>query len=100
MRTTSHAKILNCSRSQRDTTSTATKASIEALGRKAHVYTADIAVPEQVAALTPKVLADGHQVRILVNCAGIQRRHPCEKFPDSDFNEVHPSPPQDLMAGS
>jgi 2-deoxy-D-gluconate 3-dehydrogenase len=36
----------------------------------------------------PRILADGHQIRILVNCAGIQRRHPCEKFPDSDFNQV------------
>lgn len=43
---------------------------------------------EQVAALVPKILADGHEIRILVNCAGIQRRHPCEEFPDSDFNEV------------
>lgn len=23
-----------------------------------------------------------------MNCAGIQRRHPCASFPDSDFNEV------------
>jgi 2-deoxy-D-gluconate 3-dehydrogenase len=36
----------------------------------------------------PRILADGHQVRILVNCAGIQRRHPCEAFPDADFNQV------------
>jgi 2-deoxy-D-gluconate 3-dehydrogenase len=41
-----------------------------------------------VAGIVPKVLADGHEIRILVNCAGIQRRHPCEQFPDSDFNEV------------
>ncbi|PNY25248.1 2-dehydro-3-deoxy-D-gluconate 5-dehydrogenase [Tolypocladium capitatum] len=72
----------------RDTGSTATKEAVEKLGRKAWIYTADMAVPEQVAALTPKVLADGHEVRILVTCAGIQRRHPCEEFPDSDFNEV------------
>lgn len=39
-------------------------------------------------ALTPKVLKDGHQIHILVNCAGIQRRHPSEKFPDEDWNEV------------
>jgi 2-deoxy-D-gluconate 3-dehydrogenase len=40
----------------------------------------------------PRILADGHQIRILVNCAGIQRRHPCEKFPDSDFNQVSWTP--------
>lgn len=26
---------------------------------------------------------------ILVNCAGIQRRHPAHEFPDDDWNEVH-----------
>jgi 2-dehydro-3-deoxy-D-gluconate 5-dehydrogenase len=76
---------------QRDESSTTTKQAVEALGRKATIYTADLGSPTDVAALTPKILADGHKVRILVNCAGIQRRHPCEKFPDSDFNEVGPS---------
>ncbi|TQS31907.1 hypothetical protein Golomagni_07799, partial [Golovinomyces magnicellulatus] len=58
------------------------------LGRKAWIYTTDMSVQTEVAALVPKILADGHEIRILVNCAGIQRRHPCEEFPDSDFNEV------------
>lgn len=62
--------------------------SIQALGRKAQIYTADLSSASSVASLVPKVLADGHQIRILINCAGIQRRHPCEAFPDSDFNEV------------
>lgn len=52
------------------------------------IFTADLSKPEDVAALAPKILKAGHKVRILVNCAGIQRRHPCESFPDSDFNEV------------
>ncbi|CEJ91464.1 Putative 2-deoxy-D-gluconate 3-dehydrogenase [[Torrubiella] hemipterigena] len=73
---------------QRDTSVTETKEAVEKLGRKAWIYTADMAVPESVAALTPKILADNHEIRILVNCAGIQRRHACEEFPDSDFNEV------------
>lgn len=73
---------------QRDTSNTATLKAVEALGRKATVYTADLSSQEDVAKLVPKVLADGHQIRVLVNCAGIQRRHPSEKFPDSDFNEV------------
>jgi 2-deoxy-D-gluconate 3-dehydrogenase len=34
------------------------------------------------------VLKDGHQIHILVNCGGIQRRHPAHEFPDSDWNEV------------
>ena len=75
-------------RRQRDTSSQATKEAVEQLGRKAWIYTADISSAAQVAALTPKVLADGHQVRVLVNCAGIQRRHPCAQFPDADFDEV------------
>lgn len=41
-----------------------------------------------MAKLVPRILADGHEIRILVNCAGIQRRHPCHEFPDSDFDEV------------
>lgn len=41
-----------------------------------------------MARLVPRVLADGHEIRILVNCAGIQRRHPCEAFPDADFAAV------------
>ncbi|KZZ99632.1 2-deoxy-D-gluconate 3-dehydrogenase [Moelleriella libera RCEF 2490] len=61
---------------------------IEVIGRKAWIYTADMADHASVLALTPKILAEGHQVRILVTCAGIQRRHPCEKFPDDDFDEV------------
>ncbi|KAM7216657.1 hypothetical protein V8F06_007972 [Rhypophila decipiens] len=73
---------------QRDESNTTTLKAIQALGRKAFIYTADLSSAEQVAKLVPKILADGHEIRILVNCAGIQRRHPCEQFPDSDFNEV------------
>ncbi|KAL8407556.1 hypothetical protein RB594_006400 [Gaeumannomyces avenae] len=73
---------------QHDESSTATRDAILALGRKAQIYTADLSDPASVAALTPKVLADGHEVRVLVNCAGIQRRHKCEAFPDADFAEV------------
>jgi 2-dehydro-3-deoxy-D-gluconate 5-dehydrogenase len=58
------------------------------LGRKVHVYTADLGSAADVAALTPRVVADGHEVRILVNCAGVQIRHPPEAFPDADFNAV------------
>ncbi|OAA35415.1 2-deoxy-D-gluconate 3-dehydrogenase [Metarhizium rileyi] len=72
----------------RDTSVTATREAIEKLGRKAWIYTADMADQQSVQALTPAILTDGHEVRILVTCAGIQRRHPCEEFPDGDFNEV------------
>ncbi|KAK0725750.1 hypothetical protein B0H67DRAFT_479497 [Lasiosphaeris hirsuta] len=73
---------------QRDATATATRDAILALGRQATIYTADLSSPPAVAALVPAILADGHTIRILVNCAGIQARHPCEAFPDDDFNRV------------
>ncbi|TAQ90483.1 hypothetical protein B7494_g1173 [Chlorociboria aeruginascens] len=73
---------------QRDGTQTVTQKAIEAIGRKATIYTADLSSQEQVAALTPAVLKDGHKIHILVNCAGIQRRHPSAQFPDNDWNEV------------
>ncbi|KAK8023834.1 hypothetical protein PG993_011900 [Apiospora rasikravindrae] len=73
---------------QRNTTATETKQAVEALGRKATVYTADLSSQDDVAKLVPKILADGHTIRILINCAGIQIRHPVEVFPDNDFNQV------------
>ncbi|KAI0010481.1 hypothetical protein F4779DRAFT_308296 [Xylariaceae sp. FL0662B] len=73
---------------QRNTSATETKTAIEALGRKAWVYTADLASAAEVAALTPRILADGHEIRILATCAGIQIRHAPEAFPTADFDAV------------
>ncbi|RFU32124.1 hypothetical protein B7463_g4235, partial [Scytalidium lignicola] len=73
---------------QRDRSQTATQKAIEALGRKAIVYTADLASKDDVAALTPAILKDGHTIQILVTCAGVQRRNPSEKFLDNDWDEV------------
>jgi 2-deoxy-D-gluconate 3-dehydrogenase len=73
---------------QRDRTNTATLKAIEALGKNATIYTADLSSQAEVAALTPAILKDGHKIHILVNCAGIQRRHPSAEFPDNDWNEV------------
>ncbi|PYI34765.1 2-deoxy-D-gluconate 3-dehydrogenase [Aspergillus indologenus CBS 114.80] len=36
----------------------------------------------------PRILADGHDINILINCAGIQRRHPSHLFPDADWDAV------------
>jgi 2-deoxy-D-gluconate 3-dehydrogenase len=63
------------------------------VGRKAIIYTADLSSQAEVAALTPAILKDGHKINILVNCAGIQRRHPSAEFPDNDWNEVMPFSP-------
>lgn len=73
---------------QRDTSNTTTKERIEQLGREATIYTADLAVQDSVSALVPKVIQDGHDIDILLNCAGIQRRHPSHLFPQEDWNEV------------
>lgn len=73
---------------QRDMSNTETKHQIEALGRKAYLYECDFNSHDSVIALLPAVLKDGHKPTILVNCAGIQRRGPCEKFTDADWNDV------------
>ncbi|PYH47373.1 2-deoxy-D-gluconate 3-dehydrogenase [Aspergillus saccharolyticus JOP 1030-1] len=73
---------------QRDTTNQTTKTLIESLNRKATIYTADLSNREDVTTLVPRILADGHDITILVNCAGIQRRHPSHLFPDSDWDAV------------
>ncbi|RAL15948.1 2-deoxy-D-gluconate 3-dehydrogenase [Aspergillus homomorphus CBS 101889] len=73
---------------QRDPTNHTTKHQIESLGRKATIYDADLSSRESVSALTPRILADGHDINILVNCAGIQRRHPSHEFPDEDWDAV------------
>lgn len=73
---------------QRDFSNQATKQEIEKLGRKASIYQADLADREQLHDLVKRVLADGHDIDILVNCGGIQRRHPAHQFPDNDWDEV------------
>jgi 2-deoxy-D-gluconate 3-dehydrogenase len=54
-----------------------TKEYVEGFGRKAQIYTADLPSQDEVSCLTKKVLGDSNDVSILLNCAGIQRRHPC-----------------------
>lgn len=73
---------------QRDDSNTGTRDEIRALGRAATIYTADLAHRDQIKGLVKKVLEDGHDVSILINCGGIQRRHPADQFPDEDWDEV------------
>jgi 2-deoxy-D-gluconate 3-dehydrogenase len=73
---------------QRDEKNLETKNIIEKLGRQVLVYTADLGNQEEVEALSKRILGDGHDISILVTCAGIQRRHPAHKFPMSDWDEV------------
>lgn len=73
---------------QRDTSNTTTKQQIEQVGRRATIFVADLASQESVSALVGKVIQDGHDIDILLNCAGIQRRHPSHLFPLQDWDEV------------
>lgn len=72
---------------QRNTSNTETKSRIEKEGRKAEIVVCDLADQKQVAELIPSVTKT-HTLDIVVNCGGIQRRHPVEVFPDDDWNEV------------
>jgi len=51
--------LINLQRSDKDTS---VKEKIEKLGRKASIYTADLASAKEVKELTPRVLADGHDI--------------------------------------
>ncbi|KAK6364987.1 hypothetical protein LTS17_011683 [Exophiala oligosperma] len=73
---------------QRNSTSTTTRQTITSLGRTATIYEADLSSPSSVEGLSSRILGDGHDVSILVTCAGIQRRHPAHQFPTSDWDEV------------
>ncbi|RAK80602.1 2-deoxy-D-gluconate 3-dehydrogenase [Aspergillus fijiensis CBS 313.89] len=73
---------------QRDPTNLTTKNQIESLARKATIYTADLSCRASITALVPRILADGHDINILINCAGIQRRHASHLFPDADWDAV------------
>ena len=64
------------------------KQAVEALGRKATVYTADLSSQPSVAGVLPGVLKDGYSIQILINCAGINKRHLSHQFPYSDLNDV------------
>ena len=67
---------------------TTTKTEIENLGRKASIFHADLASADEMKGLVKKITDAGHDIDILVNCGGIQRRHPAHQFPDEDWNEV------------
>lgn len=90
-------RIPNSNLAQRDTSNQETKQAIEKLGRKATIATADLASQESVAALVADVTKE-HDISILINCAGIQRRHPSHVFPSSDWEEVSFNNPQSVLS--
>lgn len=81
---------------QREAKNVGTKQAIEKLGRKATIYEADLANKDDMRGLVKRIVDDEHDIDILVNCGGIQRRHPAHEFPDEDWDEVSPQLPEDL----
>lgn len=74
---------------QRNTSNTATRDDIIAAGGKADIVVCDLGDSASVAKLIPHVTKElGRTLDIVVNCGGIQRRHPVELFPEDDWNEV------------
>lgn len=75
---------------QRDDSNQTTKQAIEALGRKATIYVADLSSQSSVSSLTSSILSSSPSLRIsiLLNCAGIQKRHPSHQFPTEDWDSV------------
>lgn len=74
---------------QRNTSNTSTRDAIVAAGRKADIVVCDLGDAAAVGKLIPHVTKElGRTLDIVVNCGGIQRRHPVENFPDDDWNEV------------
>ncbi|KAI5307789.1 hypothetical protein KEM55_007425, partial [Ascosphaera atra] len=73
---------------QRDENNTSTRDAITALGRKASIYVAELSDRKAVQDIVPNIVKDGRQhLDILINCAGIQRRSPCEDFSDQDWDD-------------
>ncbi|QSS55003.1 2-deoxy-D-gluconate 3-dehydrogenase [Histoplasma capsulatum var. duboisii H88] len=74
---------------QRDEKNTSTRDEIiSRTGRTATIHVADLANQESVKRIIPTIARAGRGMDILLNCAGVQRRHPSESFPDDDWDEV------------
>lgn len=67
--------------------------SIIACGASATILHCNLEDMDQVRGLFPRALeAMGGNIHILVNCAGIQRRHPAVAFPEADWDDASASP--------
>jgi 2-deoxy-D-gluconate 3-dehydrogenase len=73
---------------QRDDSNQTTKTAVEKLGRKAYILEADLSSKEDVKTVVNRALKMVPRIDILLNCAGIQRRHPAQEFPDDDWEQV------------
>jgi len=73
---------------QRDESNKKTHDEIQRLGRKATIITADLTNQDAVSKIVPELAKAGHDMHILITCAGIQKRHPAHQFPLDDWNAV------------
>lgn len=77
---------------QRDSHNIGTHDAVVALGRQCSIFVADLSSAAAVSTIVPSLTATttlpNNAIHILLNSAGIQRRHPSHEFPEHDWNEV------------
>src|SRR5690625_110698 len=61
---------------------------IESLGVKAHVVRCDIANPADIDTVVQEALDKFEKIDILINNAGLTKKHPAEDFPLEDWNQI------------
>jgi 2-dehydro-3-deoxy-D-gluconate 5-dehydrogenase len=66
----------------------ATAKAITELGRQAKIKVADLSDQKSVSQIIPSLASSGLSMDILLTCAGVQKRHPPEAFPDTDWDFV------------
>ncbi|EJU02337.1 NADP-binding protein [Dacryopinax primogenitus] len=74
---------------QRNTSNTSTRDALRLLGVKAEIVPCDLANLDEVRTVFDRALEMmGGEIHVLVNCGGIQRRHPAVDFPEKEWDEV------------
>ena len=73
---------------QRNDSNRETHDKVVSLGRKCTIYSAELSDKVAVGGIVKGLVDQGHSMDILLNCAGIQRRHKAEEFPTDEWEEV------------
>ncbi|RMZ86594.1 hypothetical protein DV736_g6182, partial [Chaetothyriales sp. CBS 134916] len=73
---------------QRDESNKQTYEQVQKLGRKATIYNAELSDQSSVARIIPDLITAGHDMHILLTCAGVQKRHDAHEFPNDDWDFV------------
>lgn len=61
---------------------------IESLGSRAHIVRCDITQPDDVDRVVQEAIDQFGKIDILINNAGITKKHPAEEFPLEDWNQI------------